>query len=101
MPLSEELQEQIRQLVMAAYLEGRRSVSGRYTLDQLVAGITPDNRHEETDPSRCAELMDYCRRFIAEQQIASDVQIDRVVDHAAGFIEGICKIVGYLPVPEE
>jgi len=45
--------------------------------------------------------MDYCRRFIAEQQIASDVQIDRVVDHAAGFIEGICKIVGYLPVPEE
>ena len=41
MPLSEELQEQIRQLVMAAYLEGRRSVSGRYTLDQLVAGITP------------------------------------------------------------
>jgi hypothetical protein len=28
-------------------------------------------------------------------------QIDRVVDHAAGFIEGICKIVGYSPVPEE
>ena len=86
---------------MAAYLEGRRTVSGRYTLDQLVAGITPDNHHEETDPGRCAELMDYCRRFIAEQQIASDVQIERVVDHAAGFIEGICKIVGYLPVPEE
>ena len=45
--------------------------------------------------------MDYCRRFIAEQQIASGVRIDRVVDHAAGFIEGICMIVGYSPVPEE
>jgi len=57
MPLSEELQEQIRQLVMAAYLEGRRSVSGRYTLDQLFAGITPDNHHEETPLCRAHGLL--------------------------------------------
>jgi hypothetical protein len=44
------------------------------------------------------KLMEFCKKFIAEQQISSGetiYQCDWVIENACEFIEGVCEIVGY------
>jgi hypothetical protein len=45
-------------------------------------------------------LVAHCREFIAKQGITcaeTIYQVDRVMENAAEFIEGVCEIVGYAP----
>lgn len=49
-------------------------------------------------PSEAQQLLDYCRAYIAKQEIHSAEtinQCDHVITSAYEFIEGVCKIAGY------
>lgn len=54
--------------------------------------------------SKEQELMEFCKKFIEEQQIwGGEVifQSDHVIENAYEFIEGVCNIVGYMELPED
>lgn len=50
------------------------------------------------------ELWQFCQDFIKAQNIhcaETIYQTDRVIQNAYEFIEGVCKIVGFLKDPDE
>lgn len=55
---------------------------------EIAAQLTPEDR-----------LIAHCRAFISAQQIScaeTIYQMDKVIENAYEFIEGVCDIVGYV-----